>query len=132
VSIEDNKALVTRTWEMLLGGDVERALANFSDDITWWITGTLDGVSGVKKGKPQVSAFFAGVTSVFPGGLKSEIQNVHADGDTVIVECVNRGTAMTGKPYENEYCFVFEVAGGKIHAIREYVDLDKARLALRS
>lgn len=36
----------------------------------------------------------------------------------------------TGKPYENEYCFVFDVRGGKIQAIREYVDLEKAKIAL--
>jgi ketosteroid isomerase-like protein len=36
----------------------------------------------------------------------------------------------TGKPYENGYCFVFDLAGGKVRAIREYVDLEKAKIAL--
>ena len=52
------------------------------------------------------------------------------DGDTVILELVNRGTSVTGKPYENEYCFVFELGGGRIRAISEYVDLDKAKIAV--
>jgi ketosteroid isomerase-like protein len=30
-------------------------------------------------------------------------------------------------PYENEYCFVFEIEGGKIRRIREYVDTQKAK-----
>ena len=130
MSTEGNKALVTKTWATLMGGDVNAALANFSDDINWWISGKLDGVSGVKQGKQQVLAFFAGVTSAFPGGLKPEIRKIHADGDSVIVELVNRGTAATGKAYENEYCFVFEISAGKIRAIREYVDLEKAKVAL--
>jgi ketosteroid isomerase-like protein len=46
MSNERNKALVTNAWQALLGGDPEGALASFSDDVSWWISGTLDGVSG--------------------------------------------------------------------------------------
>jgi uncharacterized protein len=130
MTIDGNKDFVKRTWEMLLGGNVEAALANFSDDVTWFLTGKLEGVSGLKKGKDAVRGFLAGVTQAFPGGLKTEFKKSYGEGDTVIVELVNRGTSATGKPYENEYCFVFELAGGKIRAIREYVDLEKAKIAL--
>jgi ketosteroid isomerase-like protein len=44
----------------------------------------------------------------------------------------NRGTSATGKPYENEHCFVFELGGGKIRSSREYVDLEKVKIALSS
>ena len=49
MTIEANKDLVKRTWQTMLGGNVEGALANFSDDVTWFITGKLEGVSGIKK-----------------------------------------------------------------------------------
>jgi ketosteroid isomerase-like protein len=130
VSIEENKTLVTRTWQTLLGGDVSAALASFADDATWWISGTLPGVSGVRRGRPEIEAFLGGVAAAFPGGLRTEIRHVYGEGDTVVVELVNRGTSVTGKPYENEYCFVFELAGGRIRAVREYVDLAKARAAV--
>jgi uncharacterized protein len=130
MSSEENRALVTKTWQQLLGGDVDGALANVSDDATWWVSGALPRVSGIKKGKQAISTFFGGVRTAFPGGLKTDIQKTYCDGSTVILELVNRGTSATGKPYENEYCFVFELAGGKIHAIREYVDLEKARVAV--
>jgi uncharacterized protein len=130
MTIEANKDFVKRTWQMLLGGNMDGALANFSDDVTWWINGKLEGVSGMKNGKEAVRAFLGGVTQAFPAGLKTEIKKTYGDGDTVIVELVNRGTSATGKAYENEYCFVYELAGGKIRAIREYVDLEKAKLAL--
>jgi uncharacterized protein len=130
MTIEGNKDFVKRTWGTLLGGNVEAALANFSDDVTWFLTGKLDGVSGLKNGKEAVRAFLAGVAQAFPAGLKTEFKKAYGEGDTVIVELVNRGTSATGKPYENEYCFVFELAGGKIRAIREYVDLEKAKIAL--
>lgn len=130
MSIEANKDLVKRTWLALLGGNVDQALTNLSDDVTWFITGAMDGVSGVKNGKQAVRAFFGTVLQAFPGGLKTEIKKIYGDGETVVIELVNRGTSAAGKPYENEYCFVFELGGGKIRAIREYVDLEKARRAL--
>jgi ketosteroid isomerase-like protein len=130
VSTEENRSLVTETWKRLLGGDVSGALTNVSEDATWWISGTLPGVSGTKKGKAEIEAFFGGVQGAFPGGLKTDIRRTYCDGNTVVIELVNRGTSVSGKPYENEYCFVFELAGGKIRAIREYVDLDKARAAV--
>jgi uncharacterized protein len=128
--VERNKALVTKTWHALLGGDPEGALANFADDVTWFITGKLPGVSGTKKGKAEVVAFLGTVATSFPSGLKSEFKRTYGDGDTVVVELVNRAVSATGKSYENEYCFVFDVGDGKIRAIREYVDLAKAIEAL--
>jgi len=130
MTIEENKRFVTQTWQRLLGGDVEGALVNFSDDVTWFLTGKLEGVSGLKKGKGAVREFLGGVRQAFPEGLKTEIKKAYGEGDTVVVELVNRGTSATGKPYENEYCFVFDLVGGKIRAIREYVDLEKAKIAV--
>ena len=128
MTIEANKDLVKRTWQMLLGGNPEGALANFSDDVTWWINGKLDGVSGMKKGKEAVRAFLGGVTQAFPAGLKTEIKKAYGDGDTVIVELVNRGTSATGKAYENEGCFDVRARGRKdprdprVHRPREVED----------
>jgi ketosteroid isomerase-like protein len=130
MSIEANKDFVKRTWQTLLGGDTEKALASFAEDVTWFLTGKLQGVSGLKRGKQAVREFLGGVMQAFPGGLTSEIKKMYGEGDTVIVELVNRGLSATGKQYENEYCFVFELGSGKIQAIREYVDLEKAKIAL--
>jgi len=130
MSIEQNTTLVRRLWQTVSEGDIDAALATFDDDATWWISGTFEGVSGTKKGKPEILAFLASVKGAFPSGLKPEIRKLYGDGDTVIAELINRGTSATGKRYENEYCFVFDVAGGKIRAIREYVDLEKARVAV--
>jgi uncharacterized protein len=127
---ETNKDFVKSTWQTLLGGNLDDALAGFTEDVTWFLVGQFRGVSGLKKGKPAVREFLGGVRQAFPDGLKSEFKHTYADGDTVVVELVNRGTSATGKPYENEYCFVFELAAGRIRAVREYVDLEKAKVAL--
>jgi ketosteroid isomerase-like protein len=124
---EQNKELVTRTWQAFTKGDLKTAFDNMSDEVSWLVPGTLPGVSGVKKGKQAIRDFIGGVGATFPEGLNAEFRKVHADGDTVIVELTNRGKTAKGRVYENEYCFVFELEGGKIRRIREYVDTQKAK-----
>jgi uncharacterized protein len=80
----------------------------------------------VKNGKGEILGFLRVAAKVFPPGMRSEIRTTYVDGDTVIVEMVNRSRTANGRPYENEYCFVFELADGKIREIREYVDTQRA------
>jgi uncharacterized protein len=125
MTAEQNAEFVRNTWQDLIGGKVEAALANMSDEVSWLIPGNIPNVSGVKRGKEEVRKFVAGIGQTFPQGLKTEIRKTFAAGDAVIVELTNRGKAFNGKDYENEYCFVFELEGGKIRRIREYVDMHK-------
>ncbi len=125
MAAEQNAEVVHRTWQDLIGGKIDAALANMSDDVSWLIPGNVPNVSGLRRGKDEVRKFVAGIGQAFPQGLQSEIHKTHAAGDAVIVELTNRGKAFNGKDYENEYCFVFELEGGKIRRIREYVDMHK-------
>ncbi len=124
MSAEQNKELVTKTWKAFISGDLDTALANMSDEVSWLINGSLQGISGLKRGKDAIREFGSGVKHAFPAGLNSDIGKVHAAGDnTVIVELTNHGKAANGKDYRNEYCFIFELENGKIRRVREYVDL---------
>jgi ketosteroid isomerase-like protein len=125
MSAEQNAELVRKTWQDLLGGKIDEALANMSDEVSWLVPGNVPNVSGVKRGKDEVRKFVGGIGRSFPQGLQTEIRKTHAAGDSVIVELTNRGKAFNGKDYENEYCFVFEIEGDKIRRIREYVDMHK-------
>lgn len=130
MSAEQNAELVTKTWKDAIGGNLEAALANMSDEISWVIPGNLQGVSGLKRGKAAVKEFLGGIGKAFPQGLNSQISKVHSAGDTVIVELTNTGKAFNGRDYRNEYCFVFEIEGDKIRRIREYVDMLTVKEAL--
>jgi ketosteroid isomerase-like protein len=123
MSAEQNAKLVTKTWQDVIAGNVDAATADMSDEVSWVIPGNLPGVSGLKRGKAAVKEFIGGIRKAFPAGLNSQISKVHSAGDTVIVELTNTGKAFNGRDYRNEYCFVFEIEGGKIRRIREYVDL---------
>jgi len=125
MTAEQNAEFVQKTWRDLIGGKVEAALANMSDEVSWLIPGDVPNVSGLKRGKDEVRKFVSGIGQTFPQGLQTEIRKTYSAGDAVIVELTNRGKVFNGKDYENEYCFVFELEGGKIRRIREYVDMHK-------
>jgi uncharacterized protein len=134
MAAEQNAEFVHKTWQDLIGGKVDAALANMSDDVSWLIPGNIpEGsmrcgwpVSGLKRGKDEIRKFVSGIGQALPQGLQTEIRKIHTAGDAVIVELTNRGKSFNGKDYENEfYCFVFELEDGKIRRIREYVDMHK-------
>src|SRR6516162_1542149 len=125
MAAQQDGELVRKTWQDLIAGKVDAALANMSDQVSWLIPGNVPNGSGEKDKKTENRKFVAGIGKAFPQGLRTEITKTHAAGDAVIVELTNRGKAFNGKDYENEYCFVFELEGGKIRRIREYVDMHK-------
>lgn len=120
----EKKEMIRSTWQLLLvKGDLEGALRNFTDDAEWWVCGSLPGIAGIKKGKQGIRDWFSAESSgIFPDGLKTEVRYSHVDGDTVITEMHNYGKVANGKTYDNFYCFVFELKNARIYRVREYVD----------
>ena len=130
MGIEQNKELVTKTWNAFVKGDIKTAFDNMSDQVSWLVPGSIPNVSGVHKGKESIVAFLRAIGPAVPNGMQTEIRRVYGDGDAVLVELTNRAKTAKGRDYENEYCFVFELEGGKIRRIREYTDTAKAKAIL--
>ena len=70
--------------------------------------------------------------AVFVADVSVDFRHVHADGDTVVVEETMRATLAHGGHYENDYCFVFEVAGDRIRHVREYMDTRRGAASFAS
>ena len=130
MGIEQNKELVTKTWNAFVTGDIKTAFDNMSDQVSWLVPGSIPKVSGVHKGKEAIVAFLKAIGPAVPNGMQTEIRRVYGDADAVVVEQTNRAKTAKGRDYENEYCFVFELEAGKIRRIREYTDTAKAKAIL--
>jgi ketosteroid isomerase-like protein len=53
-----------------------------------------------------------------------------SEGDFVVVECHGRVATKAGKPYDNRYCYVCRLDGGKLRELTEYLDTELVATAL--
>jgi len=69
-----------------------------------------------------IVAFMAWNFARFFGAVENTFRTVVAEDDVVVVEHRLSATLPNGRPYVNDYCFVYEVKQGKVWRIREYMD----------
>lgn len=124
------KDVVLDAWKTFSSRDTERIAALFTEDAeriapkgnaTAIALDHTDHMVGAK----QIARFIAQEMHRMFSGIDIAFRGVYADGDTVIVEERMRATLAGGKAYENDYCFVFTVAGDRISEVREYMDTRK-------
>ena len=127
--IDDNKKLVRGFFENLSAGNAPAAFDALGDAATWWIQGNIPSLSGTRT-KAQFAELLGQLSARIDGPLKLRVKGVTAEGDRVAVEAESFAKMKSGKTYQNRYHFLCEVSGGKIQAVREYLDTIHAADAL--
>lgn len=121
-----NKKLIAEFMEVFSGGDVDRILSYMADSATWWVAGTMDGISGTKD-KAAFGQMLAGIAdSTTSGAIRLTPKAWTAEGDRVAVETESYAELKNGRVYHNLYHFLFEVRDGKIQSVKEYLDTEHA------
>lgn len=133
MSEQANISLLKQAYDAYDKGDIQRLLGLLAQDIEWTLP-EVEGIpfTGKRRGLGQVSDFFR---------VMDECQEVRefkpdsflAQGDQVIV--LGHGTfavKATGTEYSDEWCHVFNIAGGKIASFREFCDTHKAAQAYQT
>ncbi|MCT2589764.1 nuclear transport factor 2 family protein [Streptomyces sp. N2-109] len=121
---------VRRAWRAFASSDAEQIAACFTEDAQWLApagnaTAVALGVPSHMKSREAIVRF---LTLDFPRLFTEEVavsfRGFHAvgDGDVVVVEEAMEATLSNGNRYSNDYCFIFELRGGLIHRVREYMD----------
>jgi len=121
---ERNKQIVTEFMEVFSGGDVETILSRLTDDATWWVAGTIPGISGTKD-KAAFAEMVSGIAaSTTSGAIRLTPLAFTAEGDRVAVETESYTELTNGRVYNNLYHFLFTVRDGKIASVKEYLDTE--------
>jgi len=122
MGVAENKEVVRQMRE---AKGIDAILATMSDDVRWTLIGTTK-FSGTMNGKQEiVEKLFKPIFAQLETPGSNVIDNIIAEGDYVVVQ--QRGTGRrtkSGKDYNNTYCIVYKVAGGKIKEITEYCDTE--------
>ena len=124
---EANKAVVTEFMEVFSRGDVEAILSYLTDDATWWVAGTIEGISG-EKDKAAFGEMLAGLSTLSTSGaIGLTPLALTAEGDRVAAETESYAELTNGRVYNNLYHFVFELSDGRIRRVKEFLDTEHTR-----
>ena len=130
VQANPNKQLLQDIFAGLARGDSRPFVNSLADDFCWTLTGTTDW-SGTYRGKRAVMTdLMRPLFAQFAGQYTNSAHRFIAEGDWVVVECRGKVMTKSGKPYNNEYCYVIRFADGKMRELVEYFDTELVTEAL--
>lgn len=121
----DHVARTRELYEAFAEGDVASVLATFDPKIEWneaehvtfWVGAAFVGVDAVIEGVLQR------IPETFGDTFKINVERLHGDGDTVIMQGRYTGTVeSTGKPLSAQVVHVWDFEGEKIVRFQQYTD----------
>ena len=68
----------------------------------------------------------------FANHYKARAVRIVAEDDVVVVEARGEATTKSGKPYNQTYCYVFQLTDGKVRELIEYLDTDLVNQVLET
>ena len=127
MSTEQNKKAAIELFARFTASDIDGVLATMTDDATWLIPGKPDAspAAGLYT-KDKISDLFHTMLKRLKSGLKMTVKSAIAEGDKVALEVESHGELKNGQIYDQRYHFLIEFRGGKICAVREYLDTQHA------
>ena len=124
------REIVLNAWQTFRSRDASLIAALFTPDAEWIAprrnaTAVALDHTDHMIGADAIARFISTEMHRLFSEIDISFRAVHAAGDCVIVEERMRAVLPGGRPYENDYCFVFVVEGGRIKQVREYMDTRK-------
>ena len=127
MSSAENRKLAEELFARLSAGDVPGALATMTDDATWVAAGRRELLPAAGTySKERLARLFNAMFGQLKNGLKVTVKGTIAEGDRLALEAESYGELKNGRVYNQHYSFVFEFRGGRICAVREYLDTQHA------
>lgn len=128
MSTEGNKQVVKKLFDELAAGNLDGFFACLTPDATWHVMGKPDrfALAG-KRNMAEMRTLLGGVAEAMKTPLTVTITAFTCEGDRAAVEAKSHADLKNGRAYRNDYHFLFEFRGGKIAAVREYMDTIHAK-----
>ena len=122
MEIAENKQVVLDFYDAGARGDLDACFALLADDITWTNIGSTK-FSGTYTGKQAIADDLLGpLFGQLKAGISSQVEQLIAEGDTVVAQTSGTAESVDGVPYNNTYCQVIRIRDGQIANVKEYMD----------
>jgi uncharacterized protein len=109
---QEDTALVRRGYEAFIAGDMDTLRELFTEDAVWHVGGT-GGLSGDKKGRDAILAYFGELGSRSQGSLKLTLEDVAA-GDRYTIGVQSNHAERDGRSLDQRQVIVFTISAGKV------------------
>lgn len=126
----ENKQLMQEIFAGLAQGNSRLFVESMADDFRWHLTGSTRWSKTYEGKQAVLTELLAPLRKRIAGRVKTVPQRLIADGEFVAVEARGDNTTVSGKPYNNRYCFIFRVVDGKLREVTEYFDTELVTAAL--
>jgi uncharacterized protein len=133
----DSKQTVLELYGAYAAGDADRISALLDEEVVWTAPAGNATQVALGLGRPEEAGPPSGANDLdhdaivvfmvynfarFFCGIENTLRTMVAEGEVVVVEHRLSATLPNGRPYVNDYCFVYEVRDAKVWRIREYMD----------
>ncbi len=125
-----NKHLLQDIFAATARGDSRPLVDAMADDFRWTISGNGRWSRSYDGRQAVLTELFPVLRERIEGRIKMIPRRILADGDHVVVEARGDNVTKAGQRYDNSYCFVFRLAGGKLAEVTEYMDTELVTSAL--
>lgn len=121
---QDNADLVRRGYAAFSAGDMETLTELFAEDAVWYAPGSSP-ISGEKKGRDAILAFFGELMTLSNGTLKVTVQDVVA-GPEHTIGLQRNYAERNNRTDDQDAVLVFTIRDGRVTAVQEFFE-DTAR-----
>jgi uncharacterized protein (TIGR02246 family) len=121
---DENKKLVRDAFAAWASGDANAFFNLLADDVRWMVIGS----TRISRAFNSKQEFLEGAVRPLTGKLatpiKPEILDIIAEGDKLALQWDGHATMKNGKPYNQRYCWVMRIEGGKVREGTAYLDTE--------
>jgi uncharacterized protein len=127
MSTSANKKLIQDAFAAWANGDGMAFFNLLAEEASWTVLGSCP-ISGTYVGRQRlVEDALTPQRAKLAGPPTPTVLNLIAEGDTVVIQWVGKGTTKSGQPYNNSYCYVVRIENGKIIRGTAYLDTELVR-----
>ena len=130
VSAAENKQLLQRVFSELAKGNSQAFVESLAEDVRWTITGATKWSKTYEGKQAVLTELLAPLRATFASQYTATAHRFIAEDDYVVVEFRGNVVTKKGIPYNNAYCYVYRMAGGKVLELTEYLDTELVTAAL--
>ena len=130
MSAATNKKLVQQVYTDSANRSGTTFADHLAEDAVWVVTGQYSWSHEFRGREAIQNGLLGQLRSLLAARPRTVAFNFIAEGDYVVVEARGDNVTKAGQRYDNSYCFVFRVAGGRLAEVTEYMDTELVTSAL--